>query len=105
MKNPEDDARSPVPVEAPSSTNRPRRTQNLLRSTTAHSASKAHLSRKHVTTCRLQLWLDFSPDPENEDLLNPLRKNISDYFEPYLFQTLRNRLMQVPQQLSSSRRT
>ncbi len=59
---------------------------------------------------------DFGPDPENEDLFESstssviqsvgviielIRKNNSDYFEPYLFHTLRNRLMQVQQQLSS----
>lgn len=37
------------------------------------------------------------------DILTELiRKNNSDYFEPYLFHTLRNRLIQVQQQLQSS---
>ncbi|KAF9010875.1 SAPS-domain-containing protein [Hymenopellis radicata] len=59
---------------------------------------------------------DFGPDPDNEDsfesstssviqsvgvIIELIRKNNSDYFEPYLFHTLRNRLMQVQQQLSS----
>ncbi|KAJ6531097.1 SIT4 phosphatase-associated protein-domain-containing protein [Mycena capillaripes] len=35
-------------------------------------------------------------------IIELIRKNNSDYFEPYLFHTLRNRLIQVQQQLHSS---
>ncbi|KAF7337855.1 Extragenic suppressor of kinetochore protein 1 [Mycena venus] len=35
-------------------------------------------------------------------IIELIRKNNSDYFEPYLFHTLRNRLIQVQQQLTSS---
>jgi len=37
-------------------------------------------------------------------IIELIRKNNSDYFEPYLFHTLRNRLIQVQQQLNSDDR-
>lgn len=37
-------------------------------------------------------------------IIELIRKNNSDYFEPYLFHTLRNRLIQVQQQLNEDNR-
>ena len=79
---------------------------------------------KNIETLASYILIDFSPPPNNGDELEDtvlkalpnfesktssvvqsislvielIRKNNSDYFEPYLFHTLRNRLIQVQQQ-------
>ncbi|KAJ7685736.1 SIT4 phosphatase-associated protein-domain-containing protein [Mycena polygramma] len=77
-----------------------------------------------VTTLAEYILHDFGPFPPGDDdegdtlpnrasctsavvhsiaiIIELIRKNNSDYFEPYLFHTLRNRLIQVQQQLHSS---
>jgi serine/threonine-protein phosphatase 6 regulatory subunit 3 len=77
-----------------------------------------------VSTLAEYILHDFGPFPPGEDddsdtlpsrasctsavvhsiaiIIELIRKNNSDYFEPYLFHTLRNRLIQVQQQLHSS---
>lgn len=77
--------------------------------------------RENIETLASYMLIEFSPPPDEPEDTGPktlpnfesqissvvqsislvielIRKNNSDYFEPYLFHTLRNRLIQVQQQ-------
>ncbi|KAI0736702.1 SAPS-domain-containing protein, partial [Fomitopsis betulina] len=74
----------------------------------SEATEKPHSAQHTPTTSSMQI----KPDPECAAssvvqsiciIIELIRQNNSDYFEPYLFHTLRNRLIQVQQHLQMNR--
>lgn len=104
-------------------------TEGLQNGPASNRFARELAHRDNITTLASYMLLDFSPptiNPDDEEgeedsqksqplpnfesstssvvhsvsmVIELIRKNNSDYFEPYLFHTLRNRLIQVQQQL------